>query len=333
MPGGSETLPARIRGCVRGWRPFSSSLVGLLYVLQPPGQSWLPVTLHLSPVSISILREQPRLWPSVSPSLTLSLSSVHLFGLRLFSAAIPNYTWFLLFFVKFFFCVCVQTIFKLFTEFFFFYNIASVFCFFFHHKSCGIWAPRPGIEPTAPALEGAVLTTGLPGKSPVWFVTQASLAPCSRLGFVTCCQGTAFSMCKHRKHRPDCGPGSGSRSPCISPGQGPRRLASPQTCSDNPGPASRSLSPCLAEDAGWLWKPRAVYSSADANKRDPNGPGRTRQEGAKLFCTHGSLWHKTLNIFNNWWIPSPWSMPKQAKNRLICRKTMLKSPHFDTQKT
>ena len=29
----------------------------------------------------------------------------------------------------------------------------------------GIFAPRPGIEPAAPALEGEVLTTGPPGKS------------------------------------------------------------------------------------------------------------------------------------------------------------------------
>ena len=42
------------------------------------------------------------------------------------------------------------------------------FCFmswFFGHETCGILAPRPGIEPTPPALEGEVLTTGLPGKS------------------------------------------------------------------------------------------------------------------------------------------------------------------------
>ena len=29
----------------------------------------------------------------------------------------------------------------------------------------GIFVPRPGIEPTSPALEGGFLTTGLPGKS------------------------------------------------------------------------------------------------------------------------------------------------------------------------
>ena len=34
----------------------------------------------------------------------------------------------------------------------------------FDCKPCGILAPRPGIEPTPPALEGKVLTTGLPGK-------------------------------------------------------------------------------------------------------------------------------------------------------------------------
>ena len=37
---------------------------------------------------------------------------------------------------------------------------------FFGPKACGILAPRPGIGPAPPALEGEVLTTGLPGKSP-----------------------------------------------------------------------------------------------------------------------------------------------------------------------
>ena len=40
-----------------------------------------------------------------------------------------------------------------------------VFLFFFGHEACGILAPRPGIKPVPPALEGEVLTTGLPGKS------------------------------------------------------------------------------------------------------------------------------------------------------------------------
>ena len=36
---------------------------------------------------------------------------------------------------------------------------------FFGLEACGILAPWPGIKPAAPALEGKVLTTGLPGKS------------------------------------------------------------------------------------------------------------------------------------------------------------------------
>ena len=39
-----------------------------------------------------------------------------------------------------------------------------MFCFF-GREACGILAPRPGSELTLPALEGEVLTTGLPGKS------------------------------------------------------------------------------------------------------------------------------------------------------------------------
>ena len=40
------------------------------------------------------------------------------------------------------------------------------FFFFFGHKAPGILAPGPGIEPATPELEGEVLTTGPPGKSP-----------------------------------------------------------------------------------------------------------------------------------------------------------------------
>ena len=36
---------------------------------------------------------------------------------------------------------------------------------FFGPEAGGILAPQPGIEPTPPALEGKVLTTGPPGKS------------------------------------------------------------------------------------------------------------------------------------------------------------------------
>ena len=36
---------------------------------------------------------------------------------------------------------------------------------FFGQEACGILVPQPGLEPTAPALEGKVLTTRPPGKS------------------------------------------------------------------------------------------------------------------------------------------------------------------------
>ena len=36
---------------------------------------------------------------------------------------------------------------------------------FFGSEACGILAPRPGIEPAPPALQGKVLTTGPQGKS------------------------------------------------------------------------------------------------------------------------------------------------------------------------
>ena len=46
------------------------------------------------------------------------------------------------------------------------YNIASVLCFiYFCREACGILAPRSGIEPSPPALEDKVPTTGPPGKS------------------------------------------------------------------------------------------------------------------------------------------------------------------------
>ena len=45
--------------------------------------------------------------------------------------------------------------------------MASVSCFgFFGCKVCGILIPWPGTEPSPSALEGDVLTTGLPGKTP-----------------------------------------------------------------------------------------------------------------------------------------------------------------------
>ena len=55
------------------------------------------------------------------------------------------------------------------------------FCFmfwFFGHEACGILTPQPGIEPAPPALEGKVLTTGPPGKSPFLFKNDVLIQSC-----------------------------------------------------------------------------------------------------------------------------------------------------------
>ena len=64
-------------------------------------------------------------------------------------------------FLGFFFFI--RTIFKVFVTI-----LLLFYLVFFGHKACGILALRPEIEPTSPALEGEVLTTGLPGMS--WFL-------------------------------------------------------------------------------------------------------------------------------------------------------------------
>ena len=46
-----------------------------------------------------------------------------------------------------------------------------MFCFF-GHEARGILDLQPGLEPAFPALEGEVLTTGLPGKS-LWFLAMS----------------------------------------------------------------------------------------------------------------------------------------------------------------
>ena len=93
------------------------------------------------------------------------------------------------------------TIFKAFIEFF--YNIVSVvfmLCFF-GHEACGILAPRPGIEPTVPALGGEVLTTGLLGESLYTFFLEQELqtffceGPETILGFVAATGNTEIQGC------------------------------------------------------------------------------------------------------------------------------------------
>ena len=55
--------------------------------------------------------------------------------------------------------------FKVFIEFVTILLLFYVLIFWHGCEACEILAPRPGIEPATPALEGEVLTTGLPGNS------------------------------------------------------------------------------------------------------------------------------------------------------------------------
>ena len=43
---------------------------------------------------------------------------------------------------------------------------------FFGHKAYGLLAPQPGMEPTPPALEGEVSTTGLSEKSHIFLFSN-----------------------------------------------------------------------------------------------------------------------------------------------------------------
>lgn len=72
----------------------------------------------------------------------------------------------------------------------------------------------------------------------------------------------------------------------VSPEQGPHHWAWPQTCSDNPGPVSRSLSLCLAKDAASLWKLKAVYNSANTNKKGPDITQEHRRGGSFGYLVH-----------------------------------------------
>ena len=66
-------------------------------------------------------------------------------------------------------CILMWTIFKVFIEFvaiLFLFHISFFVCLVFYFLgcgACGISAPWPGIEHTPHALEGEILTTGLPG--------------------------------------------------------------------------------------------------------------------------------------------------------------------------
>ena len=77
-------------------------------------------------------------------------------------------------------CLSVTITFEI-KKFFFTSSIADfqycvylfIFNFWPHLVACGILVPQPGIEPTLPALEGEILTTGLPEKSPSFEISTA----------------------------------------------------------------------------------------------------------------------------------------------------------------
>ena len=99
------------------------------------------------------------------------LKSFFFFWCRPFSKALLN----LLLFCGFFF-ICLL----LFYVFFFFF-------FFFCHKTCGILATWPRIEPASPSLEGKVPTTKLPGKCLSWILNLERLKfPWVWLGVLQC---------------------------------------------------------------------------------------------------------------------------------------------------
>ena len=76
------------------------------------------------------------------------------------------------------------TIFKVFIEFITILLLLFMF-WFFSQEACGILAPLPGIKPTPPALEGKVLTTRPPRKSPpsLSFLPNSLLIILKKLAF------------------------------------------------------------------------------------------------------------------------------------------------------
>ena len=108
------------------------------------------------------------------------------------------------------------------------YCFCFTFCFF-GHEACGILALRPGIQPTPPALEGDILTSGPPGKS-LYCCVHAQLLSCVRL-FVTPARGHRLQPARLR-----CPWGFSRQEPCPPPG-------------DLPHPGMEPRSPTLGVDS------------------------------------------------------------------------------------
>ena len=96
---------------------------------------------------------------SKTEAVNVRATNEHLLGVR-GSTSDQNFVFFLIYI--YFWC---EPFLKSFIEFVTILLLFYVLVFWLR-VACGILAPWPGIEPVPPALEGEVLTTGPPGKSP-----------------------------------------------------------------------------------------------------------------------------------------------------------------------
>ena len=133
-----------------GLKPVSPALAGRLSTTAPPGK------------------------PKLASFLILKIFYENIWSANLqrisYSWQLLQTTFHLIFFFKIFWCgpFFLKSLLNLLQYYFCF-----MFCLF-GPKACGILAPWPGIEPTPPALEGEVLTTGPPGKPLISCLTALS---------------------------------------------------------------------------------------------------------------------------------------------------------------
>ena len=150
----------------------------LMLVLQSPRKCHLPSSCGLWIKNALFALQSPNLRQAFS-QLTTSPNIPH----KLFPAA--SHIFFFYFWCRPFFFYLLNL-------------LQHCFCYipfvFFGHEACESSAPRPGIEPPPPALEGRVLTTGPPGKSlthsfylpgPWWLFSLQSLSSRLVLGLAT----------------------------------------------------------------------------------------------------------------------------------------------------
>ena len=102
----------------------------------------------------------------------------------------------------YFFCLFLSFLFWMWTIFLSLLNLLQYcFCFMFWflgHEACGILASCPGIKPAPPALEGEVLTTEPPGKSPRSCIVEIEFLSYIRLRMpLTILKTMSAGSCNH----------------------------------------------------------------------------------------------------------------------------------------